>query len=78
MDEDNRKIAAVVLAAGLSKRMNEPKQFLPLRGVPLFMHAVSLASECGLEPIVLVIGENEGEYAKYPEDYPNIILLQNP
>ncbi|AGK52254.1 nucleotidyltransferase family protein [Bacillus sp. 1NLA3E] len=78
MDGKNtRKIGAVILAAGLSKRMNTSKQFLLLNGVPLFIHAVSLASECGLEPIILVIGENEGEYEKYLVNYPNVIILKN-
>lgn len=48
---------AIVLAAGLGKRMasNLPKQFLPLAGLPLLMHAIRAFSAHPFKPQVLVV-----------------------
>lgn len=36
-------IGAIILAAGMSKRMGQPKQFLNLHGKPLFRYSVETA-----------------------------------
>jgi molybdenum cofactor cytidylyltransferase len=51
-------IGAIILAAGMSKRMGQPKQFLNLHGKPLFLHGVETAVQSGLHPIVIVGGEH--------------------
>jgi molybdenum cofactor cytidylyltransferase len=48
--------AAVVLAAGSSKRMGENKLLLALDGEPLVTRAVRAAAAAGLAPIVVVLG----------------------
>lgn len=51
-------VAGVVLAAGGSSRLGEPKQVVNWRGRSLVQHAVQLAIEAGLDPIVVVTGAN--------------------
>ena len=49
-------VAAVVLAAGASKRMGRPKQLLEFRGEALLKRAASSAAEVGCYPVVVVTG----------------------
>jgi molybdenum cofactor cytidylyltransferase len=49
-------IPAVVLAAGASSRLGEPKQLIRLGGENLLERAVRVAREAGCEPVVVVIG----------------------
>jgi CTP:molybdopterin cytidylyltransferase MocA len=49
-------IAAVVLAAGASKRLGEPKQLAMLGGETLLERAVRVAREAGCSPVVVVVG----------------------
>lgn len=46
----------LVLAAGASVRMGEPKQLLVWRGEPLVRRAARAAVEAGLWPVVVVVG----------------------
>ncbi len=48
-------IAAVVLAAGMSERLGQPKQLLELEGQPLLQHAVSRAA-AHFDEVVVVLG----------------------
>ncbi|MDA1000823.1 MAG: NTP transferase domain-containing protein [bacterium] len=58
MAPENTSLAAVILAAGMGKRMGSPlaKVLHPLGGVPLVRHVVDLARQAGASPIVLVVG----------------------
>lgn len=58
-------IGAVILAAGLSKRMGGPKLFLPYKGKPLFLQAVETAVSSGLDPVILVVGKFEEQFREY-------------
>jgi CTP:molybdopterin cytidylyltransferase MocA len=49
-------VAAVVLAAGESKRLGEPKQLVRLGGEALLERAVRVAREAGCSPVVVVLG----------------------
>jgi molybdenum cofactor cytidylyltransferase len=49
-------IAAVVLAAGASKRLGEPKQLIAIAGETLLERAVRTAREAGCEPVTVVLG----------------------
>jgi molybdenum cofactor cytidylyltransferase len=53
-----RKVGAVVLAAGGSSRLGQPKQLLTFHGETLICRAVRAAAEAGCEPILVVVGEN--------------------
>jgi CTP:molybdopterin cytidylyltransferase MocA len=49
-------VAAVVLAAGGSSRLGEPKQLVRLGGENLLERAVRVAREAGCSPVVVVLG----------------------
>ncbi|HEX8078421.1 MAG TPA: NTP transferase domain-containing protein [Chthoniobacterales bacterium] len=52
-----RRVAAVILAAGGSSRLGQPKQLLTFRGETLVRRAARAATEAGCDPVVVVIGE---------------------
>ncbi|GAB4410072.1 MAG: hypothetical protein OHK0039_14220 [Bacteroidia bacterium] len=49
-------IGAIVLAAGASTRLGQPKQLLPFRGKTLLQHALDEVAAVGLGEKVLVLG----------------------
>lgn len=51
-----RRIAGIVLAAGGSTRLGQPKQLLCLRGETLVHTAARAAIEAGCEPLCVVLG----------------------
>jgi molybdenum cofactor cytidylyltransferase len=53
-----RNVGAVILAAGGSSRLGQPKQLLIFRGETLVRRAVRAAADAGCEPILVVVGEN--------------------
>lgn len=55
--ETHARVAGIVLAAGGSSRLGEPKQLVPWRGHPLVWHAVRAALDGGLSPVVVVVGQ---------------------
>ncbi len=48
-------VAAIVLAAGASRRLGQPKQAAMVGGETLLQHAVRVARQAGLEPILVVV-----------------------
>lgn len=63
------RTAGVVLAAGLSTRIKPPKQLLPFKGKPLIVHVVEAALEGDLDPIIVVVGEDEDAIREALEGY---------
>lgn len=61
-----KKYAAVVLAAGVGKRMNTnvQKQYLLLHGKPVLYYALSAFQNSLVDEIVLVVGKGEISYCK--------------
>jgi molybdenum cofactor cytidylyltransferase len=51
-------VAGIVLAAGSSLRMGEPKQLLRYRGRTLLNHVIATAEASRLDHVVVVIGAN--------------------
>lgn len=51
---DHRDIAAIVLAAGASRRLGSPKQLVVLDGETLVRRAVRCALEAGFSPVIVV------------------------
>jgi molybdenum cofactor cytidylyltransferase len=49
-------VTAIVLAAGLSSRLGEPKQLAVVDGEPMVVRAVKLALQCGADQILVVTG----------------------
>lgn len=64
-----------MLAAGASSRLGKPKQLLCYKGTTLLKHAVQLAVEAALNPIVVVLGSNAGLLGKEIEDSKAIIVI---
>ncbi len=56
----DRKIAAVVLAAGASRRLGRPKQEVVLGGRTLVERAVRTATQAGLSPVLVVVRAGGG------------------
>lgn len=63
------RIAAVLLAAGESTRMGEPKALLPWGGQPLIAHQVSALHEAGYAPLVVVLGHGAERVAEALPDH---------
>lgn len=55
-NEPIRWISGIILAAGGSKRLGQPKQLLELDGKILLQHVVDAAVGAGLDEIVVVLG----------------------
>ena len=70
-------VALVLLAAGASTRMGQPKQLLPYRGRTLLRHAAETAVVAGCAPIVLVTGALHDELLAEIVGLP-ILAVHNP
>ena len=57
------KIGAVVLAAGSSSRLGQPKQLLQYQGKSLVRHAAEAALGAGCRPVAVVVGAGREEIA---------------
>jgi len=51
-------LTAIVLAAGLSRRMGAPKMLLPWRGTTVLGQVLQTLKEGGIEDILVVVGAN--------------------
>ena len=73
----NNSIAGIILAAGASRRMGQPKQSLPYRGHTLLSYVIQcvLASSCS--PVLVVVGANADEVEPVIEKTP-VNIVKNP
>jgi molybdenum cofactor cytidylyltransferase len=72
-------ISAIILAAGMSKRMGPPKQLLRLRGATLLEHALNNVSRSQVREIILVLGhEAEAIRQHLSLDNLNVKIIVNP
>ncbi|MEH7249414.1 nucleotidyltransferase family protein [Neobacillus niacini] len=72
------KIGAIVLAAGMSKRMGKPKLLLRLKGKPLFRYPLELAIRNQLSPICLIGGQYLKSFQEDSTDLMNVDFIPNP
>ncbi len=70
-------IGAIILAAGMSKRMGEPKLFLYLRKKPIFRYSVDIAVSSHLKPIVVVGGEHIHQLETHLQGIPDVEIRRN-
>ena len=71
------RIAGIVLAAGMSRRLGRPKQLLMLDGTPLIAHVVDRALASTLDAVVLVTGAHGADVRAAVEDR-NVLFVHNP
>lgn len=75
MNKSSSGVGAVILAAGASTRMGQPKQLLPFEGRSLLRGAAdaALASKC--DQVVVVLGANALRVREEVEDLPVLVAL---
>jgi molybdenum cofactor cytidylyltransferase len=69
-------VAAIVLAAGESRRLGQPKQLLLLNGETLIVRALRLVSEAGAAPVLAVLGAR-GDVIRDSIDGRSAIVVAN-
>lgn len=75
--EVHRRVGAIILAAGQSTRMGEPKLLLPWDRETIIRRVCSQVAACGLYEIVVVAGALEEEIHKQVQDLP-VRVVFNP
>jgi molybdenum cofactor cytidylyltransferase len=70
-------VAGVLLAAGASGRLGEPKQLLDWKGTPFVRQVAQTALAAGLSPLVVVTGAFQDQVAAALEGLP-LQLVHNP
>jgi bifunctional UDP-N-acetylglucosamine pyrophosphorylase/glucosamine-1-phosphate N-acetyltransferase len=67
--------AAIVLAAGLGTRMKSsvPKAMHPLAGRPMILHLTATLEETGIDPVVVVVGEDMADVARAVAPHPTAV-----
>jgi molybdenum cofactor cytidylyltransferase len=60
-DRQTPIVSAIILAAGESKRMGQPKMLLPWQGTCVLGHIISILKKAGLEDILVITGAARGE-----------------
>lgn len=75
MDERNKPIGIIVLAAGSSRRMKKSKQLLEFEGVTLLRRAALAASESVCQPVMVILGADFENIKAEVEDLPVEICL---
>ncbi|MFL5842748.1 MAG: NTP transferase domain-containing protein [Thermoleophilaceae bacterium] len=56
MSPRSERVTGLLLAAGGSKRLGQPKQLLPYGGATLLDHTLATARACGFDQLICVIG----------------------
>jgi molybdenum cofactor cytidylyltransferase len=69
------KESAIILAAGSSSRLGQPKQLVNVDGVPLLRKSVLAALEANYSPVVVVLGSNAAEHRNLISHLPVEIVL---
>jgi len=70
-----QNISAILLAAGLSKRMGEDKLRLPYQGRPMLQHAVDLLSKLQVSERIIVTTKARLDYVEVPQ---RVLVITNP
>ena len=70
--------AAILLAAGASRRTPEPKQLYMVEGVPLVRHQVERLLENGIGKVYVILGYHAREVEQAIGKSPNVEAVFNP
>ena len=76
-DHSDHGAALVVLAAGGSTRMGQPKQLLAYRGTSLLRHAAMVALGSGCRPVCVVLGSDAGRLEREIVDLPLVVAVNH-
>ncbi|HVL50239.1 MAG TPA: nucleotidyltransferase family protein [Actinomycetota bacterium] len=71
------RVTGIVLAAGTSSRLGQPKQLLDFEGRPLLQHAIDAMEGSGLYDVVLVLGHRAQEIAEAVQTGPGTRTVVN-
>jgi molybdenum cofactor cytidylyltransferase len=72
-----RSIAAIIVAAGSSSRLGQPKQLLSIDGEPMLQRAVRIAREAGASPVFVVLGAHRELIASHIDLTSATIVTKN-
>jgi len=70
-------VTGLILAAGASSRLGQPKQLLPYGDATLLDHVLGTARACDLDQLVCVIGGAAGE-VRATVDFEGVDVVENP
>jgi len=76
MSPSSKRIGAVILAAGGSSRLGQPKQLISFRGRSLVRRIIDAACEAGCSPVV-VVTRSEDETLHSELDRAGVLMVQN-
>lgn len=75
--EVRERIAGIILAAGESSRLGQPKQLLDWKGKPFILRAAEIALQADLNPVIVVTGSDGVEAAEVLDPLP-VEIIDNP
>jgi molybdenum cofactor cytidylyltransferase len=75
--ERRPRTCGLVLAAGGSRRLGQPKQLLPLRGRTLLDHALDTARACGFDQLLCAVG-GAADAVRTTVDLRHVEVVENP
>jgi len=73
-EQSDHGVAIVVLAAGGSTRMGQPKQLLEHRGMSLIRHAATVALASSCRPVCVVLGDQAERLEQEISDLPVVVV----
>ena len=76
-EQSDHGVAIVVLAAGGSTRMGQPKQLLTFGGTTLLRRAAMTALESSCRPVCVVVGDQAADLEHEVADLP-VVVARNP
>jgi molybdenum cofactor cytidylyltransferase len=76
MAEPNTR-AAIILAAGASTRLGQPKQLIKIDGETMLRRTTRLAIETGSSPVVAVLGRDAATLTRELDELPAFIVINH-
>lgn len=74
---------AIIMAAGMGQRMrpvtlNTPKPLVSVNGKRMIDTVIQALHKNGITEIYIVVGYLKEQFMKLPEEYPGVVLIENP
>ena len=69
-------VAAIIVAAGSSSRLGQPKQLVTIHGEPMLQRAIRCAQEAGASPVFVVLGAHR-EFIQTSIDFGSANIVEN-